>query len=118
MRKSSTKDVWEQDRRHHVHPYHHFASYDKNGSLIMNRGRGAWLEDIDGTTYFDAIGGMWCTNIGLGREEMADAIREQVVKLAYANPFTDMSNEPAALLASKLSVTPKMVPVATGAVSE
>jgi adenosylmethionine-8-amino-7-oxononanoate aminotransferase len=34
---------------------------------------------------------------------MADAISEQVVKLAYANPFTDMSNEPAAKLAAKLA---------------
>lgn len=97
-------DVWEKDRRHHVHPYHHFVSYDVKGSLIMEEGRGSYLRDTNGKEYFDAVGGMWCTNIGLGRQEMADAIAEQVVKLAYANPFTDMSNEPAALLAAKLAL--------------
>jgi adenosylmethionine-8-amino-7-oxononanoate aminotransferase len=103
MREAGSKAIWEQDRRHHVHPFHNFASHDQQGSLIMGRGEGAYLEDIDGKKYFDAVGGMWCTNIGLGREEMADAIREQVAKLAYANPFTDMSNEPAALLSGKLA---------------
>jgi putrescine aminotransferase len=102
-RTASSKEVWEQDRRHHVHPFHNFVSYDEHGSLIMNEGHGAWLTDIDGKRYFDAVGGMWCTNIGLGRQEMADAIAEQASKLAYANPFSDMSNEPAARLAAKLS---------------
>ncbi|MBT5220008.1 MAG: aminotransferase class III-fold pyridoxal phosphate-dependent enzyme, partial [Woeseia sp.] len=102
-RQSSDKEIWEQDRRHHVHPFHNFASYDKHGSLIIDEGRGAYLKDIDGKEYFDAVGGMWCTNIGLGRQEMADAIAEQVTKLAYANPFSDMSNEPAARLSAKLA---------------
>ena len=100
---NSSKEIWEKDRRHHVHPFHNFVSYNENGSLIMDKGQGAYLYDIDGNEYFDAVGGMWCTNIGLGRQEMADAIAEQVTKLAYANPFTDMSNEPAALLAAKLA---------------
>jgi putrescine aminotransferase len=102
-RKGSLKDVWEQDRRHHVHPYHHFASYDQHGSLVLEEGHDGWLTDIDGKKYFDAVGGMWCTNIGLGRREMVDAIAEQAAKLAYANPFTDMSNKPAARLAAKLA---------------
>ncbi|MDX1498858.1 MAG: aminotransferase [Woeseiaceae bacterium] len=102
-RKASAKEVWQQDRRHHLHPYQNFASFDEHGSLIMGAGQGPWLTDIDGKEYFDAVGGMWCTNIGLGRQEMADAIAEQVTKLAYANPFTDMSNEPAARLAAKLA---------------
>ncbi len=46
---------------------------------------------------------MWCTNIGLGRAEMADAIAEQVAELSYANPFVDMTNAPAARLAAKLA---------------
>lgn len=99
----STNEIWEQDRRHHLHPFHNFVSYDQFGSLIVDKGRDGHLTDIDGKEYFDAVGGMWCTNIGLGRQEMADAIAEQVMKLAYANPFTDMSTEPAARLSAKLA---------------
>lgn len=97
------KDTWEKDRRHQVHPFHHFASFDVSGSLIMEKGEGGRLTDANGKEYFDAVGGMWCTNIGLGRQEMVDAIAEQAGKLAYANPFTDMTNEPAAQLAGKLA---------------
>jgi putrescine aminotransferase len=102
-RNASNEEIWEQDRRHHVHPFHHFVSHDEHGSLIIDQGRGAYLKDIEGREYFDAVGGMWCTNIGLGRKEMADAIAGQASKLAYANPFTDMSNEPAARLSAKLA---------------
>jgi adenosylmethionine-8-amino-7-oxononanoate aminotransferase len=102
-RKASSKEVWDKDRRHHVHPFHNFVSNDEEGCLIMDKGKGAYIQDIDGKEYFDAVGGMWCTNIGLGRQEMADAIAEQVVDLAYANPFTDMSNQPAAKLSAKLA---------------
>ena len=95
--------IWEQDRRHHLHPFTHFESFNEQGSLVMSKGQGCYVTDMDGKEYFDAVGGMWCTNIGLGRKEMADAIAAQVEQLAYANPFTDMTNAPAAQLAARLS---------------
>ncbi len=69
----------------------------------MKSGQGCYVSDENGKRYFDAVGGMWCTNIGLGREEMADAIAQQVRELAFANPFVDMTNEPASKLAAKLA---------------
>ncbi len=59
--------------------------------------------DANGGRYFDAVGGLWCTNIGLGRREMADAISEQVMRLAFSNSFVDMTNDPAALLSARLA---------------
>jgi putrescine aminotransferase len=100
---SEKKTIWDQDRRHHLHPFTHFESAEENGSLIMDRGKGCYITDIDGKEYFDAVGGMWCTNIGLGRTEMAEAIAAQVEQLAYANPFTDMTNAPAARLSARLA---------------
>jgi len=95
--------VWEMDREHVLHPFQHFASFDVEGSLVIEKGEGCYLSDESGKRYFDAIGGMWCTNIGLGRKEMADAIAAQVTEMAYANPFVDMANVPAAKLAAKLA---------------
>ena len=99
----SYTEAWRKDRRHCLHPFHHFASFDAEGSLVMKKGNGCYIVDESGNEYFDAVGGMWCTNIGLGREEMADAIADQVRTMAYANPFCDMSNVPAARLAARLS---------------
>jgi putrescine aminotransferase len=101
--KDLKSEAWEQDRKHQLHPFQHFSSFDKDGSLVMKSGKGCYITDEQGNRYFDAVGGMWCTNIGLGREEMADAIAEQVRDMAYVNPFCDMTNLPSARLAAKLA---------------
>lgn len=94
---------WLADKRHWMHPWTHFDSFKQEGSLMMARAKGARVWDEQGKSYFDAVGGLWCTNIGLGREEMAETIAEQVREMAYANPFVDISNVPAAQLAKKLA---------------
>lgn len=98
-----TASVVARDQRHLVHPYQVFDTYLDDPVLPIVSGQGAHLVDTDGREYIDAVGGMWCTNIGLGRDEMADAIAAQVRELAYANPFTDMTNVPAGRLAEKLA---------------
>ncbi len=103
LRNDAARQVWELDRRHFLHPFTHFDSYEDAGSLIISEGSGSEMTDANGQTYLDMIGGLWCNNIGLGRRDMADAIAEQVTKLSYSSTFTDMSNEPAARLAAKLA---------------
>lgn len=101
--KVTTEEIVDLDRRHHLHPYQVFETIAGEGALPIAAGDGAFITDTDGNRYLDAVGGMWCTNIGLGNEEMAEAIAEQVRTLAYANPFVDMTNPPAAKLAAKLA---------------
>lgn len=99
----ASKEVWEQDLRHFLHPFTHFDSFKDSGSLILNEGSGCEVVDCNGQRYLDMLGGLWCTNIGLGRKEMAEAIAKQTIKLAYSSTFTDMSNEPATILSAKLA---------------
>lgn len=99
----STASIVASDQRHQLHPYQLFDTYLTDPVLPIADGTGARLLDTDGREYIDAVGGMWCTNIGLGRSEMADAIASQVRDLAYANPFTDMTNMPSVELAERLS---------------
>ena len=98
----NTAEVVEADQRFLIHPYQIFDTYLVDPVLPISHGAGAELIDTEGNVYIDAVGGMWCTNIGLGRDEMADAIADQVRKLAYANPFVDMTNIPAVALSDKL----------------
>jgi len=98
-----TPAVVERDKRHHVHPYQVFDTFAVDGALPIASGHGAYITDTNGKRYVDAVGGLWCTNIGLGREDMAEAIADQVRKLAYSNPFVDMTHIPAANLATKLA---------------
>ena len=96
-------DLWEMDRQHALHPWTNFGPFEKDGSLVITRGEGCYLWDAEGRRYFDAVGGMWCTNVGLGRKDMAKAIADQVERLAFANSFVDVTNAPSALLSAKLA---------------
>lgn len=99
----SPHDLWEMDRAHALHPWTNFGPFEKEGALVIARGEGCYLWDSEGRRYLDAVGGMWCTNVGLGRRDMAQAIAAQVERLAFANSFVDVTNEPSARLSAKLA---------------
>ncbi|MEH6773016.1 MAG: aminotransferase [Cereibacter changlensis] len=99
----SNVSTWELDRAHALHPWTNFGPFEAKGSMVIERGEGCLLWDDEGRQYFDAVGGMWCTNIGLGRQEMADAIAAQALKLGFSNSFVDNTNDPSARLAGKLA---------------
>lgn len=98
-----SKPFWEADRKHHLHPWEHFESFGNDGALVISKGEGCCVWDARGNKYLDAVGGLWCTNIGQGRREMAEAIAAQVERLPYSSCFVDMTTEPAALLSEKLA---------------
>jgi len=95
--------LWELDRQHLLHPWTNFGPFERDGSLVITRGEGCYLWDAQGRRYLDAVGGMWCTNVGLGRKDMAQAIADQVERLAFSNTFVDVTNDPSARLAAKLA---------------
>jgi len=103
-RSDLTNQIIQFDKQHHLHPYASFDKPSEEGPLLVGTGSGTRIYDSDGNEYLDTAGGMWCTNIGLGREEMAEAIAEQARHLAYVSPFADMTNAPAAKLAAKIAV--------------
>jgi putrescine---pyruvate transaminase len=99
----SPQDLWQMDQRTSLHPWHNFGSFADKGSLVITRGDGCWLWDANGKRYFDAVGGLWCTNIGLGRREMAQAIGDQAERLAFCNTFVDMTNDVSAQLSQRIA---------------
>ena len=98
--RSHNRDIWQKDHDHFVHPWTMFDSFKTDGSLVMARANGAYVYDADGKRYLDGIGGLWCVNIGYGRDEIGEAIAEQAKRLAFFNPFVDTTNIPAAELAA------------------
>jgi adenosylmethionine-8-amino-7-oxononanoate aminotransferase len=100
---TNLSSLWQKDRAHFLHPWTHFDTFKRDGSLVIREAKGAYVTDAAGQRYLDGIGGLWCVNIGYGRAEMAQVIAEQVLKLSYSNTFTDCTNEPATELAAKLA---------------
>ncbi|MBI2385245.1 MAG: aminotransferase class III-fold pyridoxal phosphate-dependent enzyme [Elusimicrobia bacterium] len=83
-----------------------YRALDREFPLIV-RGEGCWLVDDAGKRYLDACGGAYVANLGHGVSEVADAVAEQIRKVAYVNG-TAFTNEPAELLAAELrSLSPK-----------
>src|ERR1700722_7289987 len=93
--------IWLKDQAPFLHPWTHFDTFKREGSLVITKAKGAYITDASGKQYLDGIAGLWCVNIGYGREEMAEAIAEQVRTLCYSNTFVDCATEPAAVLAAK-----------------
>lgn len=69
--------------------------------LVIVQGRGSTVVDADGTEYLDAMAGLWCVNIGYGRDELADVAARQMRALPYY-PHTAI-NAPAAALAEQVN---------------
>jgi L-2,4-diaminobutyrate transaminase len=92
----------ELDRQHLLHPFTHLKDFAdaKLPIRVVTGGQGVWITDQDGRRYLDAFGGLYCVNIGYGRQEVAEAMYEQAKTLAYAHAYAGQSNEPAILLAS------------------
>jgi L-2,4-diaminobutyrate transaminase len=101
---ATSSTVLDFDRRHFMHPGTHAADH-ASGELqgrLMKRGSGIRLEDHEGRSYIDAFAGLYCVNIGYGREEMAEAIAAQTRELSFYHTYAGYSNEPAIELSRRL----------------
>jgi len=92
----------EWDRRHQLHPWAAVDDWQGYDNMLVDSASGIYLWDGTGKRFIDGPGGMWCVQIGYGREEMADAIAAQVRKLPYTSPFSN-TTEPSAILAKQLA---------------
>ena len=71
--------------------------------LVIDHAEGVWVWTEKGKKLMDAFAGLAVVNVGHGRREIAEAIAEQTVRLAYYPTTRQFSNRPAAELASKLA---------------
>ncbi len=94
-----TQEWHEKDRRY---IWHGMAGYNPDASvMVVAEADGAWITDIDGNRYLDGMAGMWCVNVGYGREELAKAAYEQLKTMPYY-PITQ-THFPAIELGEKLN---------------
>jgi len=100
---SSAASLRAIDQAHFLHPWQHFDSFRDDGALVIARGEGAYVFDVDGKPYLDGIGGLWCVNVGYGRGELVDAMARQAATLPFFSTWVDTTNPPAALLAQRLA---------------
>ncbi|WP_137700781.1 aminotransferase [Marimonas lutisalis] len=98
----SPEALTEWDRDHHLHPWAGTEGFGTDEYMRVNTADGIYVWDGDGKKYIDGPGGMWCVQIGYGRQDMADAIAKQVMEMPYASPWS-FTSEPAAVLARMIA---------------
>jgi len=98
-----TAELQAIDAAHHLHPFTHGGELAAKGARVITRAEGVSLTDSDGNTYLDAMAGLWCVNVGYGRDEMADVAARQMRELPFYNTFFQTTHVPALALAKKLA---------------
>ncbi len=95
------RDVRKQDLDHVWHPLMQYEGRSEDDLLVIVSADGCEITDSDGKTYLDAYGGIWNVNVGYGRDEIVEAVYEQMKTLPFY-PMTQI-NVPAARLAARLA---------------
>jgi len=91
------------DEAHHLHPFTDPRAMHKAGTHVIRSAHGSTLVDEDGREILDGLAGLWCTNVGYGRQEIADAVAEQMRAVAFYPSFFNTTTEPTIRLAARLA---------------
>ncbi len=102
IEKRSGADWQKLDKDHHLHPFTDHKELHQKKSRIITRGEGVYIYDADGNKILDGMSGLWCVNIGYGRDELVDAAAAQMRVLPYYNSFFQCANPPSIELARML----------------
>ncbi|MAY32099.1 MAG: hypothetical protein CMM86_05785 [Rhodovulum sp.] len=94
-------DKW--DRENFFHPSTHLAQHTRgeSPSRIVQTASGVYIEDRDGNRLLDGFAGLYCVNVGYGRQDIAEAIADQARELAYYHAYVGHGTE-ASITLSKM----------------
>ena len=67
-----TAELQALDAAHHMHPFTDNGALAKRGARVITGAKGVWLTDSEGNKIIDGMAGLWCVNIGYGRDELAE----------------------------------------------
>ncbi len=95
--------------------WHGFADMHlvKDAEIVFASGDGVWLETTDGRRFLDSTAALWYCAVGFGRQSIADAVADQLVRLAAYSSFGAYTTEPTIRIAERLA---SMAPMADAVV--
>lgn len=90
------------DREHLWHPFTQMQGFREEELLVITRGEGAYLYDLQGRRYLDGVSSLWTNVHGHGRPELDQAVREQLEQVAHST-LLGLAHPPAIVLARRLA---------------
>lgn len=102
-----TPNLKQRDSAHYLHPFTDTKELSVTGARVITRGEGVYIWDSEGNKILDSMSGLWCVNVGYGRQQLVDAAAKQMTELPYYNSFFNTSVIPAIELAEVMTaITP------------
>ncbi len=95
------KDLMDKDRKYLWHPFTQMKTWNEEEQMIIVKGEGNKVYDMQGNGYIDAYSSLWCNVHGHNIPELNQAITEQLDSIAHST-MLGAANVPAILLAEKL----------------
>jgi 4-aminobutyrate--pyruvate transaminase len=99
---NASADLGEADRRFHFHSQTDASRHEEAGPLIIARGDGPRVVDIEGNRYLDAVSSLWCASLGFSEARLAAAGARALETLPVYHTFNHRSNPFVAELAAIL----------------
>ena len=98
----SDNTIIQNDKDHVWHHLTQHKAFESSDPMIVSKAKGMIVTDTKGNEYLDGTsGGVWTVNLGFGRDDMVEAVSNQLSKIPYfAGTF---GNEPAAEYAKEVT---------------
>ena len=101
------KRLQEKDLKYIWHPCSQMKDYEDFPPIILDHGKGAYLYDVEGKSYLDAVSSWWVNLFGHANDRINRVLHEQAGKLEHAI-FANFSHAPAIELAQEIvRITPE-----------
>jgi adenosylmethionine---8-amino-7-oxononanoate aminotransferase len=94
-------DLAAADRAYLWHPFTQQRGWVEEHPVIVERGEGTDLIDVDGNRYIDGVSSLWCNVHGHAHPRIDAAVRDQLGKVAHST-MLGLSHRPAIELAQRL----------------
>lgn len=91
-----------RDKKYHLHSYTNARLHQEIGPMIIERGEGVYVEDLNGKRYIEAMAGLWSVGVGFSESRLVEAAAVQMAKLPYYHNFTHKTHSPLIDLAERL----------------
>ncbi|RIY83553.1 aminotransferase [Pseudomonas aeruginosa] len=103
MTNAKTREWQALSRDHHLPPFTDYKQLNEKGARIITKAEGVYIWDSEGNKILDAMAGLWCVNVGYGREELVQAATRQMRELPFYNLFFQTAHPPVVELAKAIA---------------
>ncbi len=100
---AKTREWQALSRDYHLPPFTDYKQLNEKGARIITKAEGVYIWDSEGNKILDAMAGLWCVNVGYGREELVQAATRQMRELPFYNLFFQTAHPPVVELAKAIA---------------